>query len=480
MSRTTLTLVQMNDTHAYLDLHPELFWERGQAVYRPAGGYARLARLVQQIRAETGGRVLFLDSGDTLHGTYVAVATQGQALVPILRAMGVEGMTAHWEFAYGPRVFQQRVAELGYPMLAVNVYQAGTDERVFPPYMVKEVAGLRIGVVGIASNIVDKTMPPSFSEGVRFTQGRDELPAVVETLRTQEHVDLVVLLSHLGFPQDMQLLSEVQGIAVDLSGHTHNRLYRPARQGDTLVVQAGSHGSFLTRLDLEVEDGRVRDYRHALIEVNGDVEPDPEVADLVRAALAPYPELREVVGETERPLHRGTVLEAPMDNLLLHALLDVTDAQIAFSNGWRYGAPVLPGPVTLNDLYNMVPMNPPVSTVELTGEEMLALLEENMEHTFAGDPYCQMGGYLKRALGLKVYFKIENPAGCRVQAVFVGGEPLRPEQTYRVAFVTEQGVAAKYGRARQRGSVRAVEALRGYLQKHRPLRVEEQGTFVAV
>ena len=400
----SLTVIQLNDSHAYFNLHQEMFWQGGQAVYRLAGGYARIATLVKQIRAANQERVLFCDCGDTLQGTYAAQSTQGQAMIPVLNSLGLDAMTAHWEFAYGPAAFKQRAAELSYPMLAINVYDHATRERFFPPYSVKELGGLRIGLVGIASTIIDK-----------------------------------------------------------------------------IIIQSGCHGSFLGRLDLEVEGGRVVDYRHQLLEVEAKTDPDPEVDDLVRQALAPYQnELSKVVGKTATALNRGTTLKSTMDNFLLQALLESTGAQLAFSNGWRYGAPVIPGEVTLNDLYNMTPMNPPVSTVELTGEEIVAMLEENLERTFARDPYDQMGGYVKRGLGFNAYIKIENPPGQRVQQVFVGDEPLQPGRHYSAAFVTEQGVAPKYGSNRQQHPERSIDALRAYLAGHRPLHAELRGTFVAV
>lgn len=480
-NRTSLTIMQLNDSHAYFDLHQEIFWQGHQAVYRPAGGYARIATIVKQSRAANQGGTLFCDCGDTLHGTYPVQNTQGEALIPVLNALGLDAMTAHWEFAYGPETFRQRAAQLNYPMLAINVYDQSTRERLFPPYSVKEIGGLRIGLVGIASNIIDKTMPPSFSAGIFFTLGREELPSIIHILHTQEKVDLVVLISHLGFPQDLKLLSEVQGIDVCLSGHTHNRLYTPVLQGKTLIIQSGCHGSFLGRLDLEIEGGRVADYRHQLIEVEANINPDPAVADLVHQALAPYQEeLSTVVGETATALNRSTMLETTMDNFLLQAILESTGAQLASSNGWRFGAPIIPGEVTLNDLYNMIPMNPPISTVELTGAEIVAMLEENLERTFACNPYNQMGGYVKRCLGLNAYIKIENPVGQRVLHVFAGGEPLQPGRHYPTAFVTEQGVAQKYGRNRQQHSERSIEALIAYLATQRPLHAELQGTFVAV
>lgn len=114
----SLTIVQMNDTHAYFGLHQELFWQGDRAVYRPAGGYARIATIVKQIRAESHESCLFCDCGDTLHGTFPALNTQGKALIPVLNSLGLDAMTAHWDFAYGPKVFNQGVNELSYPMLA--------------------------------------------------------------------------------------------------------------------------------------------------------------------------------------------------------------------------------------------------------------------------------------------------------------------------------------------------------------------------
>ncbi len=475
-----LTIIQMNDSHAYFDLHQEMFWVGDHAVYRKAGGYARIATLVKLIRSDSPD-CLFCDCGDTFQGTYPAQETRGKALVPILNSMGIDAMTAHWEFAYGPEVFQQRVAELNYPMLAINLFDTVTNKPVFPSYVVKEVGGLRIGLVGIASNIIDKTMPPSFSEGIYFTLGKDELPSVISILKNKEKVDLIILISHLGFPQDMKLLSEVLGIDICLSGHTHNRLSEPVLIGKTIVIQSGCHGSFLGRLDVEVKSGEIVDYRHQLIEVKATTEPDPAVDKLVQEALSPFnDELSKVVGETVTALNRGTTLESTMDNFLLEALLETTGAQLAFSNGWRFGASIIPGKITINDLYNIIPMNPPVSTVELTGAELKEMLEENLERTFSCEPYKQMGGYVKRSLGLNVYFKIENPAGKRIQEIFVGKEEVKPDQYYTAAFVTMQGVPEKYGRNRKNHPEMIIDAMRKYLSRHHPLSAELRGTFVAV
>jgi S-sulfosulfanyl-L-cysteine sulfohydrolase len=178
-------------------------------------------------------------------------------------------------------------------------------------------------------------------------------------------------------------------------------------------------------------------------------------------------------------LNRGTMLEATMDNLLLKAMLEASGAEIAFSNGGRWGAPILPGKVTLNDLNNVVVVNPPVSTVDLTGKELLAMLEENLEHTFSANAYEQMGGYVKRCTGLTLHVKIENPLRYRIQDLFIGNEEVQPTKVYKATFITQQGVPAKYGRNRRNLPERAVDVLRAYLAKYHPARADIQGSVVA-
>nr|WP_303715755.1 bifunctional metallophosphatase/5'-nucleotidase [Methanoculleus marisnigri] len=475
-----LTLLQMNDSHGYLEPHQELFYAGGGPGYRTAGGYARISAIFEEIRDAQPNRVLAFDCGDTIHGTYPAVQSEGEALVPVLNALGFDAMTAHWEFAYGPEQFRKVAGRLDYPVLAVNCYDDATGNLVFPPYTVCETEGLQVGVIGIAATIVDKVMPKSFSTGLRFSLGNAELPGQIAHLRDDEGVDLVVVISHLGFPQEVKLAREVDGIDVLLSGHTHNRLFEPAVVNDTVIIQSGCHGSFIGRLDLTVENRRVKHFDHDLIVVGEEIRPDPGVEEMVGKVMDPHRErLSRVVGETRTGLNRNTVIEATMDNFLLQALIDATGAQMAFSNGWRYGAPVPPGPLTVNDLWNIIPVNPPVSTVEITGRELRAMMEENLERTFARNPYDQMGGYVKRCMGVTLYCKIENPPGLRIQEFFVGGRRLDPDAVYHAAFVTGQGVPPAYGKNRENLDIRAVEALERYLVRG-PVSADLRGSVTAI
>lgn len=457
----SLTILQLNDLHGYTRPHPELVRPDGTWTMTELGGLSRIAGLFEHVRHETGGAVLALDNGDTFHGTHLAVDSRGHALVPMMNRLGLDAMTLHWEFAYTPAGVRDLARRLAYPMLAINCFEQDGGGLEFPAYAMVERAGLRIAVIGLACPVVGSTMPAHFSTGLRFTMGRDELPGWVRSVRQDEGADLVVVLSHLGLPQDLKMASEVDGIDVLLSGHTHNRLREPIRVNDAIVIQAGCHGAFIGRLDVEVEGGRVVAHRYALLPVDNRWPEDAEMAALVAAAAeGRSATLDRVVGEVSETLHRYAMFGSPMDDVLLEAIAEAAGVRVAFSNGWRYGAPIPPGPVTEEDLWSIVPTNPPIMTTTLTGAEMVRMLEENFERTFATDPFEQMGGYVKRMRGVRLYLKVENPRGRRIDRLFVDDRPVEPGGTYEVAFITDQGVPTRFGRNRRSTGVDAVSALR--------------------
>ncbi len=465
---TRLTLLQLNDLHAYLEPHPELFWEAGGPVTRTTGGLARIKAYFDRVRAECPGAVIALDNGDTFHGTGPVVATRGAFMPELLNALDFGGMTAHWDFGYGPEQLEQLAAHLSYPMLAANIYREDTSERPFAPFRVID-CGVRVGVLGLASNIVGD-MPPRFGEGLRFTDGRAETRDLVRRLREEEGADVVVVLSHLGFPQDCALAAEVPGIDVLLSGHTHNRLTEPQRVGRTLITQAGCHGSFVTRLDLDVTSGQVTLVHHELVEMHAGRPLDQPLAEAISGHLRPFRAAQEeIAGHTEVLLHRGTSLSAPADDFLTAAVAHAAGTSIALSNGWRYGAPIAPGPISRMAVWNLVPHDPPVGQVRLSGSELTQMLEDNLEAVFARDPWQQRGGYVKRMHGVVLYAKPENPHGARVQAIEIAGEPLEPERQYEVAFLTNQAVPHRFGQNRRELPVSAVEAMLAYLKTCGPV-----------
>jgi 2',3'-cyclic-nucleotide 2'-phosphodiesterase (5'-nucleotidase family) len=198
-----------------------------------------------------------LDNGDTFHGTFHAVHSEGEAFIEPVNLLGLDAWTVHWDFAYGPDRMRELAAKLNHPLLASNCYRTDTGELAYPPFTVIERGGVRVGVIGIAATIIDKTMPEHFSTGLRFTLGNEELPGHIRSLRQRERVDLVVVLSHLGFPQDVKLASEVAGIHILLSGHTHNRMDAPLRVNGATIIQSGCHGSFILGGSMSSSPARV-------------------------------------------------------------------------------------------------------------------------------------------------------------------------------------------------------------------------------
>lgn len=464
---TRLTLLQLNDLHAYLEPHPEVFWEAGEPVLRTAGGLARIKAYFDDVRGEVSHPVIALDCGDTFHGTGPVVQTRGEFLPELLNPLGFEGMSSHWDFAYGPDHLRGLVERLGYPLLACNI----TDEDgapIFPGTRMLERGGLRVGVIGVACNLIGNMGSLWGTEHLRVTQGREELARLVPELRRQG-ADVVVVLSHLGFPQDCALAREVDDIDVILSGHTHTRLEKPAIIERTVLVQAGCHGSFVTRLDLDVAPGDVKVAHHELVTMSADLREDTALAEQVAARLQPFRAVQETtVGQTRAILHRATTLSASADLLLTDAIRHVAGTDIGLSNGWRYGAPIPAGAVSRMALWNLIPHDPPVSTAEVTGAELRQLAEASLEAVFSRDPWQQKGGYVKRLSGMSVYAKLEHPQGQRVLHLEVGGRAVDPDATYTAAYLTKQALAERYGRNRQELPLRAREALETYLRDHSP------------
>lgn len=457
-----LNILFLNDVHGYLEPHPELFYQGQKEILKEVGGYSRMAGYIQKIKKEKPN-VLVFDGGDTFHGTLPLLDSKGEALVPVLKKMEIEAMVGHWDFAYGPDQVKNLVNQLKYPMLGINIYKK-EGGLFLPPYIIKDISGLKIGIIGICCPVI-KGMPDHFSEGLKITDGSEELPKTIEQVKN-EGADFIILLSHAGFPQDAHLLSEVDGIDLCLSAHTHNRLYEAATVNDTIIIQCGCHGAFMGNISLEIENQKINNFKYELIPMDDKISPDLEVEEIVNRIMEPYRKLQnKKIGYSEKILHRYDTLNSSMDELLLKSIQNITHAEIAFCNGWRFGAPVS-GTITEWDLFNIIPMNPPISTVSLSGDEILTMLEKNLESTFSKNPMHQFGGYVKRAIGMTIKFRAENPKDHRIHEAYVGKERLNRNKIYQVAFVTVQGVPEKFGKNRKDHQILAVEAIVKYLKEN--------------
>jgi len=406
--------------------------------YGRVGGLDRLATLAKAIRAERPDRTLFLDGGDTWQGSYTSLATNGEDMVKAMNALGIDAMTAHWEFTYGTERVEELIEQLDFPFLAGNVKDTEWDEAVFDATATFERGGLQIAVIGQAFPYTPVANPrykiPAWSFGIQ-----EKLVQAHVNEARDSGADLVVFLSHNGFDVDRKLASRVEGIDVMLTGHTHDALPVVVEVGKTLLVASGSHGKFLSRLDLEVKDGRVSDYRYRLIPVFADaIDPDPEMAALINEIRSPYEvEVSRVLGHTESLLYRRGNFNGSFDDLICQALLEGRDAEIALSPGFRWGATLLPGqPITVDDLYSQTSITyPNAYRSEFTGAFLKDVLEDVADNLFNPDPYYQQGGDMVRVGGMGYTIDIAKPIGERISNMthLESGEPIDPARNYVVA-----------------------------------------------
>ncbi len=423
--------------------------------YGKVGGFAHLKTLIDRVRASRPGRTLLLDGGDTWQGSATSLWTNGQDMVDATKLLGVDIMTGHWEFTFG----MERVREIlendldgAIDFVAQNVmlteeaafmdapaHDAATGQ-VFKPYTMRDVNGVSVAVIGQAFPYSTLANPRYMMEDWSFQIRDEQMQRFVDEARGKG-AQLVVVLSHNGMDVDIKMASRVSGVDVILGGHTHDGMPAPSivenAGGKTLVINSGSNGKFLSVLDLDVKDGKLSDYRYKLLPVFSDLlAPDPAMAQLIETVRAPYADkLAEELAITDVLLYRRGNFTGTFDQLICDAMMTVRGAEIAFSPGFRWGTSLLPGdPITFERLMDQTAITYPKSTLtEMSGTMLKDVLEDIANNLFNPDPYLQMGGDMVRIGGLKYAIDPSKAIGERISGLELGGEPIDPEKTYKVA-----------------------------------------------
>ena len=411
-------------------------------LYGKLGGFAHLATLVKRLRASRPGALL-LDGGDTWQGSGVSLWTRGQDMIEAQKALGVDVMTAHWEFTYGA----QRVKEVvdrdfkgAIEFVAQNVATADFGDPVFDAYTMREINGVPVAIVGQAFPYTPIAHPRYLMAEWTFGLQEPELQKRVNEARAKG-AKVVVLLSHNGMDVDLKLASRVTGIDAILGGHTHDAVPRPVAVrnagGTTLVTNAGSNGKFLALLDLDYGDGRIRGWRYRLLPVFSNLLPaDRAMEALIARTRAPYAaKLAEKLAVTEGLLYRRGNFNGPVDQLILDAMLEVKDAQIAFSPGFRWGTTLLPGDaITMEDVMDWSAITYPYATLnDISGEMIKTILEDVCDNLFNPDPYYQQGGDMVRVGGMTYACAPNAKMGERITDMRLDGKPIEAKKTYKVA-----------------------------------------------
>ncbi|MBI4787283.1 MAG: 5'-nucleotidase C-terminal domain-containing protein [Chloroflexi bacterium] len=434
--------------------------------YGKVGGMAHIAGLIERERAAQPERTLVLDAGDAWYGSAIALLTEGRAPVQVMNAMGYDAMTLHWEFNLGKAPLLARIQEAQFKVLAQNLVDTDFGDRVLPPSIVRDFKDVRVAVVGQAYPFsLLTTELRDANPGWRMGYQEQELQKEIERVRREDGAGVVILLSHMGYEQDRIMAENLSGIDVIVGSHTHDILWEPARVGKTIIVQAGSHGKFVGELDLEIGGGRMTGYRHKLIPILSDrVEPNARVAALIAQWYEPYREkLSRVVGEAQTLLYRRSLYGGPSDAVLARAYREIAGAEVGCASGWRFGSTLLPGTITVEDVYNaMKPTPSPLYKARLSGNQIRLALEDNLDNVFNPDPLQRLGGDATRCAGLQAALNKSAARGQRLVNIRVNETPLDPDRKYLIAT---SGGRTQYLDAKAEATPRpAVEELLDYIQ----------------
>jgi sulfur-oxidizing protein SoxB len=432
-----------------------LDFEKSAHRFGKLGGFAHLKTLIDRLRNEVGPqRALLLDGGDAWQGTGLANTLRGADMIEAANLLGVEAMTGHWEFTYGEETLRSNIERFKGEFLAQNVFL--TDEaafngarafdpasgRVFKPATVKEIGDYRVAVIGQAFPYVPiahpKRLTPDWTFGIR----EQELQTLIDSLRSTEKADAVLLLSHNGMDVDLKLAGRVRGLDVILGGHTHDAIPQTIAVanagGTTLVTNAGSNGKFLGVLDLDLDKGRVRDVRYRLLPVFSELlKADAAMATLIDKVRGSHVAAWSgKIATTDRLLYRRGNFTSSVDQLICAALRREFDAEIALSPGFRWGASFLPNrPLMMEDVLAETAITYPETYVSrLSGTEIKNTLEDICDNLFNPDPYHQQGGDMVRIAGLSYSCTPSEKIGRRISDLKLDkGRAIDPGKRYAVA-----------------------------------------------
>lgn len=453
-SSFTVTILQTTDVHCQIHAHDELFWENEQAVFRKTGGYSHLKTFLDRERSKAEHSFL-IDTGDMFQGSELSVKTTGEAMVPILNALDYDlYLPGNWEVIYYKKAMQHLLGSLHGPKVCANMYhdlgEGKKGELIFPPYHIWNVNGVKIGFLGYTDHLVPVRQSPNYSKGIIYTKPEENLAHYVDVLRNQEKCTFVTIVAHLGLSQQIHLANvpACEGVDYILGGDTHERVRKPIQAKYAKVVEPGAFGSFVGKLELKIENGKVVSDSYELMEVDARKYPEStEMKKIISQYEGPYLEdIQKVVGYSTIPLYRYFVIENTIDTMILDAInWQVPEVDIVLSNGFRFcpprSTPDQTGniPITNGFIFDMLPVDSQIRTGKVTGKQIHEWLERELNNVFAADASKRFGGWVIKFKGMEVEFNAFAEEGKRVQKTVVKGQPLEPEKVYHICACERDG-----------------------------------------
>ncbi|TXK72073.1 bifunctional UDP-sugar hydrolase/5'-nucleotidase [Mesonia sp. K4-1] len=444
-----ISVLQTADIHGQLDTHPELFWENGKIVFKNRGGLAHIKTLFEEERAKNPGNTIIVDGGDLIQGSGYTALSKGAVLPEIIKHMNYDVLIpGNWEVVYGKNQMLSILNNYETPVIAQNMYHQENHKNLFPSHWIKEIDGVKLGFIGVNDPDVPIRQNPEFSKGIEFSGLDETLKEQIQQLKSKEKVDVLFLVTHFGIFKQVELANNPVSKEVDyiLGNDTHERLRTPIEGKFAKVTEPGAFGSFVGKLNLYIVDGEIVLDEYELIDVDPEkYNADPKINELITKAKAPYKEeMEEIIGYTNVPLFRYLTVENPLDNMITNAAKWKTGVDIAISNGFRFGNPVVPidgkpAPITKANLWNWLPVNEKIKTGKASGTQIKEWLEKEIHNAFAENATERFGGWLVRFAGMQVDFKLNAEKGKKINWIKVGGQPIQDDKMYSISACVRPG-----------------------------------------
>lgn len=422
----TITIVHTNDTHGRIV----------EDSYNGNMGFAKIATYVNMLREENP-ELLLIDAGDAFHGQTIAQLVRGESVAKVMNVMGYDVMApGNHDFNYGYERLLELEDMIEFPILAGNIeMEDGTQ--LLNSYVIKEVQGLKIGMFGLATPETEYKTHPNNVKGLDFTSPIEAAKMMVEELRDQ--VDVLIAIGHIGEDAGSEftshkILAEVEGIDLFVDGHSHTAKPEGEMVGNTLLVQAGEYDENLGIVELVVTGGEITSKTARLLsyEESAEIEEDAEVKAAIDDIKAANDLITGVeLGSTpvnldgERGMVRTT--DTNLSNLIADAMLYETGADVALTNGGGIRASIEAGTVTVGDVITVLPFGNYIVTVEVTGADIVAALENGLTD------YPATKGAFPQVGGMTYTFDPNLPAFERVTEVLIDGMPVDLEASYVLA-----------------------------------------------
>ena len=431
-------------------------FEEHAKVMGRTGGFAQIKTVVDYLRESFGkDKTLLMDGGDTWQGSATSLWTRGRDMVGAMNLLGVDVAVGHWEFTYKAEEVLANVKELKAEFLAQNIFvkedalmngaEAFDEDSglAFKPYTIKTMGKARVAIIGQAFPYTTIANPQRFIPDWTFGIKEDTMQELVNKIKTEEKPDAIIVLSHNGFDTDKKMAEVVTGIDFIMGGHTHDGVPEavPVKNanGTTYVCNAGSNGKFLNVLDLDIQNGKIKDFKFTLLPIFSDLIPEnKDMKKYIDDVRLPYlKELTRPIATTEQTLFRRGNFNGSWDQIICDALLEVKEAQISLSPGFRWGTSVMPGQtITFDDLMTQTAMTYPETYARnISGKDIKDILEDVADNLFNEDPFYQQGGDMVRTGGISYKINPTAKMGERISDIVLTktNEKLDASKSYKVA-----------------------------------------------